>query len=177
MVASIKLFTITIQPDAEWAQINPINEGMGINCKTLLLLFFVTTTIKLVATTDFIDPAVLLPDGSKMTHLAVWMWKFAIVLLLEVLLALGYAVLFEDDAGHEVTVLAIMLMTVVGTLSIQSVQQYMSDWMATLFGFNSLWVTLVIMAFLCMAAILGGRRGSGRHFRPFSGYQEVASNA
>ena len=173
----MKLLSTTIQPDAEWAQINPINEGMGINCKTLLLLFFVTTTIKFVAWTDFIDPAVLLPDGSKMTHLAVWMWKFAIVLLLEVLLALGYAVLFEDDAGHEVTVVAIMIMTVVVAWSIQSVQQYMSDWMATLFGFNTLWIKVITVILVCMAAVIGGRRESGRHFRPFSGYQEVASNA
>jgi len=101
----MQLFSITIQPDAEWAQINAINEGMGINCKTLLLLLFALTAIKFVASTDFIDPAVLLPDGSKMTHLAIWMWRFATVLLFEVIYALGYAILFEDDAGHELVVL------------------------------------------------------------------------
>jgi hypothetical protein len=173
----MQLFSITIQPDAEWAQINAINEGMGINCKTLLLLLFALTAIKFVASTDFIDPAVLLPDGSKMTHLAVWMWRFATVLLFEVIYALGYAILFEDDAGHELVVLTLMIMSVFATLSIQPVQKYTSNWMGTLFGFNILWVNLTVMVLLGIAAIIGGRRESGRRFRPFSGYQEVASSA
>ncbi len=170
MVASI-----SIQPNAEWAQLNAINEGMGINCKTLLLLLFTLTAIKFVAMTDFIDPTVILPDGSKMTHMTVLMWKLSILLLLEVLLAFGYAVLFEDDAGLELAVLTVMIMTVVAVLSILPVQIYMSDWMGTLFGFNSLWMKIIIMAILCLGAIIGGRRGSGRNLRPFGGYQEVAS--
>ena len=120
---------------------------MGINCKTLLLLLFALTAIKFVASTDFIDPAVLLPDGSKRTHLAVWMWRFATVLLFEVIYALGYAILFEDDAGHELVVLTLMIMSVFATLSIQPVQKYMSNWMGTLFGFNILWVKLTVMVY------------------------------
>jgi hypothetical protein len=173
----MQIFSITIQPDAEWAQINAINEGMSINCKTLLLLLLALSTIKFVAIADFIDPAVLLPDGSKMTHLAVWMWRFTTVLLLEVILALGYAVLFDDDAGHELAVLTVMILSVVATLSIQPVQKYMSNWMGTVFGFNTLWVKLAVIVLLSIAAIIGGRRESGRHLRPFSGYQEVASSA
>lgn len=171
--------SIPIQPDAEWAQINAINEGMGINCKTLLLLFFVATAIKFVAMTDFVDPAVILPDGSKMTHMAALMWKLAILLLLELLLALGYVVLFEDDAGLELTVFTMMIMTVFATLSVLPVQKYMSDWMMGNW-MGTLWIRSIFMLILCIAAIIGGRRGSGRNslnLHPLSGYQEVASNA
>jgi len=75
---------------------NALNEGIGINCKTLLLFFWALIAIKLVTSADFIDPAVLLADGSEMTQLAVWMWKYALVVMGELLLGLGYSVLFED---------------------------------------------------------------------------------
>ena len=102
------------QSDAEWAQKNPLDEGMGVNCKTLLLLFLVLTAIKIVAFTDFIDPMKLLADRSlQMTDFAMWMWKFTAVLILEVFLAMLYALLFDDDAGHELVVFTIVILSVV----------------------------------------------------------------
>lgn len=155
--------------DAEWAQIKPIKEGMGLNCKALLLLFVVATAIKLIAFTDFIPPTKLLKDGSEMTDFAIWMWKFVAVILLEFLFALSYTVLYEDDAGHEIVVVTIMVMTVVTAGSIHGVQQYMSSWMGL--NSNALWVRLGIMLLICIGAIIGGRRGSSH--RP--GYQNVSS--
>lgn len=155
--------------DGEWAQMNPLNEGMGINCKTLLLLFVAITTIKFVAFTDFVDPMKLLQDGSEMTDLATWMWKFLAVIILEFVLAISYTVLYDDDAGHELVVITIMVMTVVSGGAIQGVQQYMSSWMGL--NSNALWISLGIMLLICIAAIIGGRRGSSH--RP--GYQNVSS--
>ena len=42
---------------------NALNEGIDINCKTLLLIFWALIAIKLVTSADFIDPAVLLGCG------------------------------------------------------------------------------------------------------------------
>ncbi len=137
------------------------------------------TAIKFVAMTDFMDPAVILQDGSKMTHMATLMWKFATLLLLELLLAFGYVVLFEDDDGLELTVLTLMIMALVSTLSVLPVQKFMSDWMMSN-SKGTLWMSSILMVILCITAIIGGRRGSGRNLpnlRPSSGYQEVASNA
>ena len=118
---------------------NALNERIGINCKTLLLFFWALIAIKLVTSADFIDLAVLLVDGSEMTQMAVWMWKYALVVLGELLLGLGYAMLFEDDAGHELVVLTTMIMSAVAALSIHPVLKYTSDWVGTLFGFSALW--------------------------------------
>jgi hypothetical protein len=156
---------------------NALNVGIGINCKTLLLLFWALIAIKLVARADFIDPAVLLPDGSEITQMAVWMWKYALVVIGELLLGLGYAVLFEDDDGHELVVVTTMIMSAVAVLSIHPVLKYTSDWVGTLFGFSALWVQLGFVILLCNAAIAGGRCGSGRHYRPFSGYHEITTSA
>lgn len=155
--------------DAEWAQKNPLDEGMGVNCKTLLLLFLVLTAIKIVAFTDFIDPMKLLAErSSEMTDFAMWMWKFTAVLILEVFLAILYAVLFDDDAGHELVVFTIVILSVVATGSLYSVQKYMSNWMGL--NSNTLWVGVGILVLVCIAAIVGGRRGSSH-----SGYQNVGS--
>ena len=118
---------------------NALNECIGINCKTLLLFFWALIAIKLVTSTDFIDLAVLLVDGSEMTQMAVWMWKYALIVLGELLLGLGYAVLFKDDAGHELVVLTTMIMSAVAALSIHPVLKYTSDSVGTLFGFSALW--------------------------------------
>jgi hypothetical protein len=140
---------------------NALNERIGINCKTLLLFFWALIAIKLVTSADFIDPAVLLVDGSEMTQMAVWMWKYALVVLGELLLGLGYAMLFEDDAGHELVVLTTMIMSAVAALSIHPVLKYTSDWVGTLFGFSALWFRLGYVILVCNVAIAGGRCGSG----------------
>ena len=82
---------------------------MGINCKTLLILFGIVTVIKFVAYTDFIDPKNFLPDDSEMTDFAVWMWKFMVILILEIFLAVLFSVLFDDDAGHNSSLYMLLL--------------------------------------------------------------------
>jgi hypothetical protein len=153
--------------DAEWAERKPLEDGMGVNCKTLLNLFWVLTIIKFFAFTDFIDPLKLLADGSYMTDYATWMWQFTAVLMLEIFLAILYAVLFDDNAGHELLVVTIMVLTVVVGLSFSSVQQYMSSWMGL--NTNRLWTQIGIMLLVCLVAIVGGRRGTASH----SGYSNV----
>lgn len=152
--------------DAEWAQKKPLNEGMGINCKTLLILFGIVTVIKFVAYTDFIDPKNFLPDDSEMTDFAVWMWKFMVILILEIFLAVLFSVLFDDDAGHELVVFTIIIMSVIAALLINPVQKYMSDWM----GLNSnvMWIRLGVLILVCIVAIVGGRQNPNR-----AGYQSV----
>eukprot|EP00571_Detonula_confervacea_P008230 CAMPEP_0172322220 /NCGR_PEP_ID=MMETSP1058-20130122/45369_1 /TAXON_ID=83371 /ORGANISM="Detonula confervacea, Strain CCMP 353" /LENGTH=60 /DNA_ID=CAMNT_0013037915 /DNA_START=31 /DNA_END=213 /DNA_ORIENTATION=- len=60
-----------------------------------------------------------------------------------------------------------MIMTVVAAGSIHTVKTYMSNWM----GLNSnvLWIQVSILILICIAAIIGGRRGSSDR----SGYQNV----
>ena len=142
---------------------------MGVNCKILLLLFLVLTAIKTVASADFIDPVKLHADRLlEMTYFAMWMWKFTAVLILEVFLAMLYALLFDDDAGHELVVFTIVILSVVATGSLYSVQKYMSNWMGL--NSNTLWVGVGILVLVCIAVIVGGSRGSSH-----SGYQNVGS--
>ncbi|KAL7553134.1 hypothetical protein ACHAWF_016386 [Thalassiosira exigua] len=155
------------QPGAEWAQKNDLWEGMGINCKTLLLLFMALTAIKFVAYCDFIDPLKLLKDGSEMSDWCYWTWKFTAVLIFEVFLAFMYAVLFDDTAGQELLVIVVVVMSVVAAVTIYPVQEHMSSWM----GLNGsdLWIRLGIFVLVCLVAIAGGRRGDSDR----SGYQTV----
>ena len=157
---------IYIQMNAEWAQKNAIDDGLGVNCKTLLLIFLVLTAFKMIAYTDFINPLKLLAEGSEMTAFAEWMWKFIAVLILEVFIAILYSVLFDDDASHELVVLTIIVMSAVAALSVLSVQKYMSSWMGL--NSNALWIRIGILILFCAAAIVGGRRGTHRQ-----GYQNV----
>ena len=65
-------------------------------------------------------------------------------------------------------VFTIVILSVVAAGSFYSVQKYMSNWM----GLNShaLWIGVGILVLVCIAAIVGGRRGSSH-----SGYQNVGS--
>ena len=73
-----------------------------------------------------------------MTAFADWMWKFIAVLILEVFIALLYSVLFDDEAGQELVVLTIIVMSAIAALSVWSVQKYMSSWMGL--NSNALWL-------------------------------------
>ena len=161
------LFELFFQTDAEWAQKNPIGDDLGVNCKTLLLLFLVLTAFKFVAYTDYIDPMKLLAEGSEMTDFGVWMWKILAVMIFEVFLAILYAVMFDDEAGQELLVFAIIAMSVISAGFIASVQKYMSSWMGM--NSNALWIRLGIFIIVCIVAVIGGRRGSSGR----SGYQTV----
>eukprot|EP01083_Nonionella_stella_P071565 192323_1 len=161
------LYARVAKTDAEWAKMSPLNEGLGINCKSLLLFFLICVAIKFAAFTDFIDPLRLLADGSEMTDVAIWMWKFTMILIFEVFLAILFSVLFDDDARHELVVFTVMVMSVVSAVLIHPVQKYMGSWM----GMNShiaLWVQLGILLLICIVGVAGGRRSSDR-----SGYQAV----
>lgn len=172
LTALIVVFVLSLRVsrvDAEWAQKHPINEGMGINCKTLLVIFLALTLIKFIAMTDFIGPTKMLADGSDMTAFAMWMWSFMDVMILEILLAILYSVLFDDDAGHELLVISIMIMSAVAMVSISSVQKYMSGWMGL--NTNAIWIRLGVILLVCAGAIVGGRRGQSDR----SGYQNLVS--
>lgn len=148
---------------------NPLNEGVGVNCKGLLLIFLVLIPIEFLAYTDFIDPLKVLADGSEMTDFAVWMWKFVAVTMLEVFLAIFYSVLFDDNAGQELVVWTILTISVLASYVIVNVQMNLSDWMGL--NDNTLWIRQLIVVVVCFVAIVGGRRGSSHR----SGYQNVSN--
>ena len=155
------------QKDAEWAQKNPIKEGLGANCKALVLLFTVLTLAKFLAMTDFIDPSVMLVEGVEITAFASWMWKFIIVLLLESFLAMLFTLFFEDESGQELLVKTFIILILFAAGAIYSIQQHFSDWMGL--NGNSLWIRLGVMIAICIGAI-----AAGRHTGPTrAGYESV----
>ncbi|KAL3790937.1 hypothetical protein HJC23_004919 [Cyclotella cryptica] len=160
------LFCRVTQQGAEWAEKKAIGEGLGINCKTLLLFFLPITILKFFAYTDFIDPKIILADGLEMTELAHWMWTLVAVLIFECAMALSYTVFFDDSEGHEVVVATMAAMTLLAGCSVYSVQGYMSSWM----GMNGsgLWIKIAVMIGVCIAAVVGGRMGGHR-----AGYSNV----
>jgi hypothetical protein len=85
------------QNDAEWAQKSPLKEGLGANCKSLVLLFTVLTMCKFLALADFIDPALLMAEGLEITAFAAWTWRFITVLILEMFLAMFFHCLVLVD--------------------------------------------------------------------------------
>lgn len=101
------------QQDADWANKIRIRDGLGVNCKTLLVLFVILSILKILALTDFVDPAMILADGLKMTKLAHYMWNLVVVLVLEILLGLFFSLAFDDDASHELMVCTIVFMTLI----------------------------------------------------------------
>ena len=157
------------QKDAEWAQKNPIKEGLGANCKTLVLLFTVLTLAKFLALADFIDPAKMMADGLEITAFASWTWKFIIVLLLESFLAMLFTLFFEDEPGQELLVKSFIMLILFAAGAIYSVQQYFSDWMGL--NGNSLWIRLGVMIAVCIAVIAAGRHAGPT--RQGQGYESV----
>lgn len=151
----------------DWAQKNSLNEDLGINCKTLLILFTLISVVKLFALTDFVDPNKMLADDSKMTEIAYWMWKICAVTILEFILAITYSILYDDNTVHELLTISIMIMSLIAVWMFSSVQKYMSSWMG-LNKSSTLWIRVGILLVLCTACLIGGRRSSHR-----SGYQNV----
>jgi len=156
------------QKNAEWAEISaPIKEGLGANCKALVLLFTVLTLFKFLALADFIDPSKMMADGFEITAFAAWTWNFIIVLVLESFLAMLFTLLFEDESGQELLVKTIIILTLFAAGAIYSMQQYLSDWMGL--NGNALWIRLGVMVAVCLAAIVAGRHTG--HSR--EGYESV----
>lgn len=145
-----------------WASKNPSGamSGMGINCKSLLLLFTVATFVKLIALTDLIDPqGFVLAEGVKMTKLATYMWQFVAVSVLEIGFALVFALLYDDEAS-ELMVITVASMTVVAIGALYPVTKYMGDWYD--FSNNAIWIKLGVVLGICAVAVVGGRlTGSG----------------
>lgn len=156
------------QIDAEWAQKIPVSEGLGVNCKTLILLFNVLAIAKFLAFADFIDPSKILADGLEMTPFAEYIWKFIGVVILEIFLATLFTLLFEDESGQEVVVYTIIAMSLFAATVITPVQQYMSTWMGL--NSNMIWIRVGVMVAVSLAAILAGRRTSSSR----QGYQSIA---
>lgn len=151
---------------AEWAEKKALGEGLGMNCKTLLLLFLPLTILKFIAYTDFIDPTKLLAEGLEMTRLAHWMWNIVVILIFECAMALIYTILFDDAHGHEVVIMSMAAMTLLAGCSIYSVQGYLSSWMGI--NGNGMWIKITIMVGVCILAVVGGRMGGHRE-----GYTKV----
>uniref|UniRef100_A0A7S0AEA2 Uncharacterized protein n=1 Tax=Minutocellus polymorphus TaxID=265543 RepID=A0A7S0AEA2_9STRA len=162
---------------AAWANKNSLGVlgGMGINCKTLLLFFVGLTVVKLLVLTDLIDPqGLVLAEAVKMTKLATYMWSFVAVSVLEILFALIFALLYDDEASHELMVLAIAFMTLVAVGSLYPVTKYMGGWYD--FSNNAIWIKLGVVLGICAVSIVGGRMtgsGGGRH----GGYTGVGEGA
>ena len=156
-----------------WASKNSsgVMSGMGINCKSLLLLFTVATFVKLIALTDFIDPqGFVLAEGVKMTKLATYMWQFVAVSVLEIGFALVFALLYDDEAS-ELMVITVASMTVVAIGALYPVTKYMGDWYD--FSNNAIWIKLGVVLGICAVAVVGGRlTGSGGGRRGYSGVGE-----
>ena len=144
------------QQDAEWCQMIPLSDGIGANCKTLVLLFAVLAVLKFLAIADFIDPSELMADGLEISEFAEWAWRFTAVLILEIVFAMCFALLYEEESGQELVVKTFMVLTLFAAAVISSIQQYFSDWM----GLNSnvLWVWVGILLVVCLVAIVVGRR-------------------
>lgn len=146
-----------------WASKNPsgVMSGMGINCKSLLLFFTVVTFVKLIALTDFIDPqSFVLAEGVEMTKLATYMWQFAAVAVLEIGFALIFALLYDDEACHELMVITVASMTLVAIGSLYPATKYMGGWYD--FSNNVIWIKIGVVLGICAIAVVGGRlTGSG----------------
>ena len=155
------------QQDAAFANKVPIRDGLGVNCKSLLVLFVILSTIKILALTDFVDPSMILADGLKMTKLAHYMWNMVAVLVFEVLLGLFFSLAFDDEASHELMVGTIVFMTLIAVVSIFGIQDYMSDWYSM--NGKGIWIKVGIIVGLCVVGIVGGRVCGKRN----AGYQGV----
>ncbi len=157
------------QTDAEWAPKVPVREGLGANCKALVLIFTVLSVVKFLALADYIDPSKMMAEGLEITAFASWTWKFIIVLVFKSFLAMFYTLLFEDESGHEALVKTIIVLTLFAAGSVYSMQQYLSDWMGL--NGNALWTRLGVMVGVCLLAIVAGRHtGPSRE-----GYENVAN--
>ncbi len=150
----------------EWADANDdAMQGLGINCKTLILLFLIICTVKLFGLTDVVGPTYFLADGLDMTDVSLWMWNFTSVLLFDIILVLIYALYFEDNQGHELVVMTVTAMSLVAAVSFGSISGFMS----AIVNGKVLWIRVSILVVLSVAAVVGGRQsGSNR-----TGYQSV----
>ena len=146
-----------------WASKNPsgVMSGMGINCKSLLLFFTVATFVKLIALTDVINPeGFVLAEGVKMTKLATYMWQFVAVTVLEIGFALVFALLYDDEASHELMCITVASMTLVAIGALYPVTEHMGEWYD--FSNNAIWIKLGVVLGICVVAVVGGRlTGSG----------------
>lgn len=166
MIGAMALFVILgsrVDSSTEWAEKKELGR-LGLNCKSLLLLFLPITAVKFLAMTDFISPTKILADGVEMTELARWMFNYVAVLVLNIIFGLLYSVLYDDDKGHELVVIAIAFMTVVSPLSFQSLNGMMGSWTSM----HILLIRAAIILCVCISAIVGGRRGINR-----AGYEGI----
>ena len=168
MILVFVLASRVSQNDAEWAQKITVSDGLGFNCKTLILLFNVLAIAKFLVFADFIDPSKILVDGLEMTPFAEYIWKLIGVVILEIFLATVFTLLFEDESGHEVVVYTIIAMSLFAAPVITPMQQYMSAWMGL--NSNMIWIRVGVMVAVSLAAILAGRRISSSR----QGYQNIA---
>ena len=140
---------------------------LGYTCDHCVEFPLVVSVIKLVALTDFVDPNKMIADDGEMTEIAYWMWKLCAVTIIEFILAVAYSILYDDNTGHELVTISIMIMSLIAVWMFSSIQKYMSSWMG-LNKSSTLWIRVGILLVLCAAGLIGGRRSSHR-----LGYQNV----
>jgi len=96
------------------------------------------------------------------------------VLMLEIGFALVFALLYDDEASHELMVITVASMTLVTIGSLYPVTTYMGEWYD--FSNNAIWIKVGVLLGICAVAVVGGRlTGSGGGRRGYSGLGEGAS--
>lgn len=153
------------KPGVEWAEKKSPKEGLGFNCKLLMVVFTFLTLVKFFALGHFVSPSFILADGVQLTPLATFLWKYLVVIIFEAWLAFFFCVLFDDDAGHELMVVAIAIMTLVLYRGIISVQEYLNEFIST-----GIMQKASILCGICILFIGGGRVGKTHQG---GGYQQV----
>lgn len=153
------------KPCVKWVEKKSPKEGLGFNCKLLMVIFTFLTFAKFFALGHFVSPNFILVDGVELTPLATFLWKYLVVIVFEAWLAFFFCVLFDDDAGHELMVGTIAIMTFVLDRGIISVQEYLNEVVST-----GIIQKVSILCRICILFIGGGRVGKTRQG---GGYQQV----
>lgn len=144
---------------------NPIGEGHGINCKSLLLVFTMMVFLMILMLSDIIHPEFMLADGLEMTKLSHYLLGLVLVLVLEILLGLTFSLLFDDYASHEFMIMTIAVMEVVSVVSILDSTKYMNAFFTGIWK----WIAVSIVFGVCAVVVIWGRRCSSRRYQAVNG--------
>lgn len=111
-----------------------------------------------------------------MTKLAAYMWQFAAMAVLEIGFALIFALLYDDEASHELMIITVAFMTLVAIGALYPVTEHMGEWYD--FSNNAIWIKLGVVLGICAVAVVGGRltgSGGGRRGGGYAGVGEGTS--
>lgn len=128
--------------------------GMGVNCKTLLLLFVIATLLKLFAWTDIVNFSWLLRNPDEMSELALCCWHIGSAAMFEILLVFWFALVYGNEKDHEGVVFSIVGLTIVGIFYMIPVFGAYKEGLLMAKGLPSVIVLIVIS----IIAVIVGRR-------------------